>query len=309
MSKERGLFGLQGDFRSDQQIKRDLALKNDLPDKGPNKDLSYWIDKAHRRAKDINSDTSVEDILLHVELPPYTILCCVADYHFGHPKTDYKRIDQEVQAIKNTPNARVATLGDLVDGMFWGQTSQSEQSATLEEQFKFIDKYFQELGPKVLFAVSGEHDSKWASKTGIDPYCFMVGDVPYVRGVAEVEFTTGDQEYKGVFSHKLRGHSVYNNTHPQMRSSRETQGADLYVSGHNHEKGVAEQSVREFGKSRRVTFGALGAYKSGDEYAQRSGWVKQNPEQMYGIAIRMNPDEHKIEVDSDIIHALKRWGE
>jgi len=307
MKREGGLFYPDGKFKNSEDIKKDLAIKNDLPATKATKDLSYWLDKAHRRSADINQDTSVEDILLRFSLNPYTILCLVSDYHFGHPKTDYKRIDQELQAIKHTKRAKLITMGDLVDGIYWGGSSQSEQSATLEEQFKFVEKMFGEMGDKILLTTSGEHDSKWASKTGIDPYCFLKEGTPYVRGVAEAEITTGDQQYKLVFAHKLRGHSLYNNTHPQMRASRETQGADGYFSGHNHNKAIAEQPVREFGKSRRITFGALGAYKQSDEYAQRSGWVKQNPEQMYGIAIRMSPTEHLVEVDYDIIHALRRW--
>jgi hypothetical protein len=308
MPKEFGLFGVGGVFKNDQEIKRDLAKRNELPECGmPQKDLDHWISKAKRRAEDINEDTSVLDTLLNIGLKPNTILCLISDIHFGHPKVDYGRVRQEVQVIKNSPNTRVAFMGDLVDGMFWGATAQSEQSATLEEQFKFIKLLFDELGPKVLFTCSGEHDSKWASKTGIDPYCFMAPNIPYVRGVAEVKFKVGEQEYNGVFSHKLRGSSIYNASHPEMRASRETQGADLYVGGHTHNKGLAQQPVRRFGGSSLVSFISLGPYKSGDEYSQRSGWVKQNPDQLYGCAVMMDSKEHRIDIEPDIIKAHRRW--
>lgn len=307
---EKGLFRGRGEssFEPDSKIKSRLAKANILPPSTSKRDINYWLDKASRRSKDMNADTMALNCLVEVELPIGTIINYIGDLHVGHPNTQYDRIKREIEVIKHTKNSRVALMGDLVDGMWWGGTAQSEQSATLEEQFQFLNMLFQELGPKVIFAVSGEHDSKWASKTGLDPYCFFPEDTPYVRGVAEVNINTGNQTYHTINAHKLRGHSIYNNTHPQMRASREIQGADGYFSFHNHNKALATQPVRRLNGTEMVAFGAGGAYKTDDEYSQRSGWIRQDVNQMFGFSVLYGGKNNSIDMEADIIRAHKRWG-
>ena len=317
MSLEKGLFRGkdESDFSTDKEIKRRLISEGQFPeihskDYQKRQDVSYWTQRADRRSNDLNEATGVLDVLLEVELPPWAIIALMGDLHFGHPKTDYKRIEQEVLAIKETKRASVILGGDLVDGIFWGGNSQSEQSANLEEQYRFLNSLVTELKGRVIVAVSGEHDSKWASKTGIDPYILMteLANIPYVRGVAEVSINTGSQRYDLVTAHKLRGHSMYNNVHPEMRAGKELQGADIYSGHHTHTKGYSQQSIRSFGDSKVVTYISNGPYKNTDDYSDRSGFSKQRTSQLFGHLIQLNPDRKDVRVDGDIIEGLRRWG-
>jgi len=153
-------------------------------------------------------------------------------------------------------------------------------------------------------------NSKWAAKTGADPYTDFtdITGAPYKRGLLEFTMKAGDQEYSGLVAHRLRGNSIYNNLHPPMRASREIQGHDFYLSAHTHRKGIGIQPVREKGGARSVVFGVSGTYKETDEYTQRSGWIEQKTKQLYGFALRFAPDVKKIEIDEDIISANAKWG-
>jgi hypothetical protein len=164
---------------------------------------------------------------------------------------------------------------------------------------------FKMMKGRIIGAVSGEHDSKWSSRTGADPYADL--DAPYKRGILEIDLTAGGENYSGIVAHKLRGSSIYNNTHPQMRAGREIQGHSFYFSGHTHRKGISVQPVREKGGARSVAYGSSGTYKETDDYAQRSGWISQKTKQLFGFAVRFSPDKQRIEMDEDIVEANKKW--
>jgi len=142
---------------------------------------------------------------------------------------------------------------------------------------------------------------------GIDPYSEFAGlKAYYIHGVGYLTFNVGEQSYKLIGAHKLPGFSMYNNVHPQMRASKEIQGADIYFSGHNHRKGHGEQGIKEFGgESRWVHAIALGAYKSTDEYARKKGFAQQTTKEMYGCAIKLYANEKRIEYFDDILLANK----
>ena len=315
--KEFGIFrsGNESSFQSDKEVRKKLILDGQFPeihqkDFSKRKSLSYWTQRAEQRSQDLNEATGVLDTLLQVELPPWAIIALMGDFHFGHPKTDHKRIEQEVLAIKDSKRGFVVLGGDLVDGMWWGGNSQSEQSANLEEQYRFLNSLFDELKGRVVVAVSGEHDSKWASKAGIDPYILMteVSNIPYVRGIAEVTINTGNQRYDLVTAHKLRGHSMYNNVHPEMRAGKELQGADIYSGHHTHTKGYSQQAIRSFGDSKVVSYISNGPYKNTDDYGERSGFTRQKTDQLFGHLIQLNPEQKDVKIDDDILSGIRRWG-
>lgn len=317
LPKQKGLYSADGSFRSDQTIKRDLALEGQLepvyqtPLVKP-QTLNQFIERAEQRKQAMKEASQLSENHVELSLPDTATINLMGDLHFGNPNTDNKRIQQEVEAIKNTPNSFVMMMGDLVDGIFWGGASQSEQNQTLSEQHGFIRSLFKELRGKVIAGVSGEHDSKWASKSGADPYDIMTGETgaPYIRGIAEIGVNIGDFLYKIVAAHKMRGHSMYNKNHPTFRMEKfNIQGGDVYVSAHNHQKQIAQETLRDFDGSREVTHVAIGPYKTGDEYGDRSGFPAQKKQEMFGAAIRLHKDEKKVDVEKDILNAVKRWAE
>lgn len=315
MSKE-GLFIPGEGFRSREDIRRKMADRGEIEGlsfESPiilPRDVNHYLTRASERAKTMNELSPRAGREVEVRLPRTSIVNIIGDLHFGHPKTDNDRIVREVETIRNSPDSYVILNGDLVDGLFWGGTSQSEQTANLDEQRGFLTSLFKAFKGRIIVATSGEHDSKWASRSGADPYFDFTErtGAPYVRGVAEVTLHVGQQDYKLVTQHKARGHSMYNKNHPTSRQARfSLQDADVYVSSHTHQKQIAQEAIRKFGRSDRVTHISAGAYRKEDDYGDRSGFVSQNPAEMYGCAIRLHSDRKLVDVSYDIIDAHRQW--
>lgn len=318
MAKEKGIFRGKDEssFQADGKIKRRLAIEGTVPDmahftpvKQPRKFEEYGA-MARERSKSAEEFSPRSENQVHVGFLKTIAVALLGDAHIGSKDTDYERLTREVDVITNTPEARVILVGDMVDGIHWGGAAQGENIMSIDEQHGFLRSLWDRLNGRVIVGVSGEHDSKWAQRTGIDPYSEFTErtGAPYVRGIAEVKADVGDQTYNIVVAHRLRGHSIYNETHPEMRAQREMPGADVYVAGHTHRKGVAQGPRREFGgTARETTFVSVGPYKRSDEYAQRQGYPNLDDTQMGGVALRLDGEEKKVDTGSNIITALKRW--
>jgi hypothetical protein len=265
---------------------------------------------AIQRSKEAREFSPQAQGKVKVTVPDDAKLNFIADVHAFHPTTNHERVLQEVETIMETPKSYIVLGGDLVEGQFWGGAGGTEQVGSLDEQRGFLRELFKRTKGRVIAAVSGEHDSKWAAKTGADPYSEFseLTNAPYKRGVLELEMKAGGQEYSGLIAHKMRGNSIYNNLHPVMRASREIQGHDFYLSAHTHRKGVGIQATRDKDGAKSVAFGVSGPYKEEDDYTQRSGWISQKTKQLFGLTMRFNPEEKRIEIDEDIISANRRWG-
>jgi len=154
-------------------------------------------------------------------------------------------------------------------------------------------------------------NSKWASKSGSDPYFDFTErtGAPYVRGVAEVEINVGNKQiYKGVTQHRARGHSMYNKNHPTFREARfELQGADFYISSHTHTKQISKETIREHGGARDILHISTGPYATGGEYSERSGYPRQDPKELFGASFRLHKDEKYIDSEYSILKAHEKW--
>lgn len=316
---ERGIYLPDGTFMSEGDIKRRLAHQETRAEflsripKSP--DLKRYLEIAKERANQANEMSSRNDGTISVGVVAEAIIAYMGDFHLGHPNVDHKRIEDEVNAVAGTKGAYVAMMGDMVDGVFFGGSAQGENTLNITEQHGLLKAIRKTLNGKVLFGVGGEHDQKWASKTGADPYANFSEETgaPAVRGIVEAEIKSGDDTWNVVAAHKMRGHSMYNKTHPDMRQSRfGIQGADVYVSAHTHQKGVAQEQIRDFGEdSHEVTHISIGPYKSGDEYSQREGFPKQTTDEQGGVATKLTKRDGKkhVETDPDIVSAIKKWTE
>jgi hypothetical protein len=310
---ERGIYFTDGSFESESQVKRKLALEGQPPPlfetSTTSPTLNDYLNASKKRAEQMRELSSVKEAT-KIHLPTTSTINIISDVHLGNPNTNVERFQQELNVILNTPNSYILFMGDLVDGIFWGGASGAEQSLNLNEQYGLLRNLFKETKGKVIAGVSAEHDSKWVSNTGGDPYEMMeeLTGAPYLRGVGEISLGVGDQEYKVVVAHKMRGHSMYNKNHPTYRQSRfDLQGADLYVSAHTHQKQISQESIRQFGGANIVTHISTGTYKEGDVYGDRIGLGRQKPEQMFGAAVRLHSDKKLIEANYDILEAARIW--
>lgn len=306
---EPGIHLPGGKFISKNEIARKNALNESVPrmvtDLPKEMEFNYWSKRFERR-QEVFKETEVQKNKVSISFDNDTIINFIGDAHIGAPDTDYKRLASEIDIICQTPNSYVMVVGDLIDGFFFNP-AQMEQIEQVPEQYKYIRsmlKYLSE-NKRLLVGWGGDHDG-WAKKMGMDPYATFSSEFGayYMQGVGYITLNVGEQEYKLVGAHRLPGFSMYNNTHPQMRLSRDVQGADIYMGAHTHMKGHNQQDVTFFGgESKMVHYISLGPYKQTDEYAKKKGFAVKTDEGMYGCAIKLSKDSHHIQYFSSILEA------
>ena len=309
-----GLYDADGNFRSDTEIRKDLALRGELPPtvETPlphSRDFQYWSSRFRDRQEQYAEAITRVD---HVEIQFHddTTLNFIGDLHVGSPDTDYDRIETEIETIVGTPNSYVIAMGDWVDGYFFNP-AQFEQMEQAPEQFEYMNSLLKHLSDndKLLLAFGGDHDL-WAKRSGADPYSRFseATGAFYMHGIGYMTAKVGDQEYRLTMAHRLQGHSMYNPVHPQTRAERfgSARGSDIIVGAHTHKKGYASHSVSSFGNdTQEVHYISIGPYKASDEYARKLGFTPKvkSTEDMFGSSVTLSHDRKLITYRSDILVA------
>ena len=302
----QGLFLPNDVFLSEKEIEMKQLIKGEaqmLTDMPLVRDFTYWGERFEKRQEQYKETDPRKDHVT-IKFTGDPIINFMGDLHIGGPDTDYRRINNEIEIISKTPNSYLMVMGDPVDGLFFnpGQFEQVEQAP---EQFKYINSIFTKLGKekKLLIGWAGDHD-KWASKSGCDPYeeFSQRYGAYYMHGVGYVTLLVGETEYKLIGAHRLPGSSIYNNSHPEMRLSKDIQGADIYVGCHTHRKGYVQQEIQQFGgDSLLVNFISLGPYKATDDYSRKIGYPSKTDNGMYGCAVKLYEKQKNIRYYSSIL--------
>jgi hypothetical protein len=283
MAQEQGLYTgpSEDDFKSDKQIKyENLTSPTLIREKVRGRKPSFyeWIDEFARR-RDLKDDVEgIQEVVdVKIETNEPIIIGLLGDIHTGGHEVDYELLAHDVAFIAKHPQAYVVGGGDLLDGFFFNP-AQDEQIGSYNQQRMFVRSMVEELGyEKFLLLECGDHDM-WASKMGATIYDEFRDEtgIPVVRGSTKTNIHLPEVTYKMVSAHQLPGHSMYNDTHPENRESKfGTQGADIYVGWHTHQKAIAEQVADLFEEEVRQLFISGGPYKYSDAYAKKKGWSKQ----------------------------------
>lgn len=305
---KEGLFTSPSEksFKSKREIEMDNLGKPEFITPLPSaKNFQYWSERLQERQEEYQ-EAKVGLNSVEIRLPETSSVCFMSDLHVGGADVNYKRIEQEILSILQTPNSYAVFLGDAVDGFFFNP-AQMEQIEQVPEQYEYIKAMFQAVGKekKVLAGISGDHDG-WSKKMGLSAYTQFneqTGGV-LLEGVCYLTIRVGDQEYKITAAHRLPGSSIYNKNHPQMRLARfgAAYGSDIIVSGHNHQKQISQSALSGFnGETQRVNYIALGAYKSTDDYAKKLGFSELQPEGMFGVSVQLSKDIKRVRVYDSIL--------
>lgn len=313
MKETEGLYygPTEKTFHSRSAILKAKAMTGDLPELvtplPKERDFHYWSARFRER-QDQYKETRNDTDHIVIKFPDKSILNFIGDVHTGSPDSNYDRLEQEVETIVNTPNSYAVIVGDLVDGFFFNPAQFNEIEQT-PEQYDYTYSLLKYLSSKkkLIAAWGGDHD-QWAFKMGLDPYGQFAEKFGayYMHGVGYITAQVGDNEYKLTGAHRMPGFSMYNNVHPQMRADRfgGAAGSDIIFSGHNHRKGHSEQAYKEFpGEARMVHYISLGPYKSTDDYAQKLGFAKLSPQEMYGCSVVLDRNTRQITYYNDILLA------
>ena len=311
-----GIVYPDGSFESADEVKRRLYLNSQFPDPALEtplplkKDFRYWNNRFRLRQREY---LETKEITQHavISFPERTLITFIGDLHVGSGEVDYKRIEQEIELIVNTPNSYVCLMGDVIDGFFFNP-AQMEEMEQVPEQVAYMQALVEYLAEhkKLLIGWGGDHDQTWQAQRGMNPYTELAdrAGAYYMHGVGYMTAKVGNQEYHLTGTHRTQGHSIYNNAHGAMRLGRDAEGSDIVVIGHNHRKGIVQQSVKEYGgENRVVTYIALGAYKSTDDYSKKLGFADNNTESMFGVSVVLEKDSKQVKPYYDIVEAHREF--
>ena len=97
-----------------------------------------------------------------------------ADEHIGDEQSDFKRLLQRIEYVKNTPNAYCILNGDLIDNAT--KTSIGDtytQVFSPMEQLKKAVEMFAPLKEKILCITHGNHENRSYKKEGLNISCLI----------------------------------------------------------------------------------------------------------------------------------------
>lgn len=300
-------------LRELQALDQNPCYETPLPE---NRDFTYWNERFLKRAEQ-KRETDEAVSFARIVLPNHPCLVTTEfDYHGGNEYTDHRAIGRHLQLVKETPFSYMGFGGDLADWYAnFAPIQAYNESEQFPEQAEWMWSIFRYLNDgnnpnKMLWANIGNHDDKWAKKTGLSPYHeFSRKFGAYLfKGLSRVEVQVGGISYRGLVTHALQGHSIYNPNHPQARATIENGVYDFIFSGHTHAKGIQQRAYRTADGGRRTVFGQGGTAKRTDYYIQDMGMGDKVPEEMFGNSFIFLPDQKYIVPfdDIDVAHKFFR---
>lgn len=310
-----GLYYPNGNFKSDSDIKRDLALETPppilkTPRKSITKGFDYWNDRA-REEQRLYMETEESSNYAEIELPDTSLVTFQADQHIGGAYVDHDRLRQEAEVIVNQNGSYIFLLGDLIDAFSFNPAQYSDIQQ-IQEQIEYAKAYVKFLADsgKLLGVWTGNHD-QWVKKAGFNPYRYILDgiDTYYFHGIGYVKIGIQGAEYRITGNHIFKGNSQFNNSHPQRRAMNESaRNSHIVVGGHWHTKGIQQQAFQVFGGESEVcTMIALGTYKATDEYIKTYGFNNRSSTDMYGVTVQLEAGKHQVVPYYDTLLAHEQY--
>lgn len=197
-----------------------------------------------------------------------------SDIHLGGPHTDYIRVDRDFNIVRDAPGFYGGFHGDLGDNWIIGALAGNarNQSLSILDEIRMGFDLLGRLGPKLLWAVPGNHDNWEYILTGRDSIAQALAGMKLLYDPHEIVFTlkVGDAEWLVKVRHKWRGFSSFNDSHAiEVGWERGNTPFDIGVGGHTHTGTWLRPFVRH--ETRRYAL-VTGAYKYDDGYARRMGF-------------------------------------
>jgi len=185
----------------------------------------------------------------------------IGDIHCGDKgftKESIKKLKEQIEWVKATPNARIFLNGDLLNvSTRISKTSPYDQNMDLAEQKEQIVSLFENVKEQILGAISGNHEQRLEDFCGDNPLrevCYRL-DVPYCGYTAIIDFRVGWRkdlkknliQYTGLFHHTTGGGATVGARMNRVEKLRLIcRNADLFCGAHNHMLGAIPLIAPEF---------------------------------------------------------------
>jgi hypothetical protein len=198
-------------------------------------------------------------------------LVWMGDPHIDDNYCDWDALKRDLSIIQSSPNIYGCNLGDLQNNWI-GRLSRlyGEQDTSHKTAWKLVEWLIDEMNPLIL--IGGNHDM-WTGAG--DPINWMT--MPHTINEAweariSINFPNG-KKCKIHTAHDMSGHSQWNNLHAQGKRAKMGGQADLYISGHKHNWGLAQIEQVELEKT--AWLARARGYKYYDTFAMVKGFEQQ----------------------------------
>jgi len=193
-------------------------------------------------------------------------LVFVGDPHIDNPGTDWPQLRHDAK-VCDQDGIHAINMGDLRDnwpGRMKGLYEKHEVSG--DQSWQLVEWFYAQSGFRWLVSIMGNHDL-WQNRKLLKECAKHYCPVTDWRARFQLVFKNGFK-FAVDAAHDHKGHSQYNTVHGNKKTALwDGQQADLYVSGHKHNYGYAD----EYANGRKMSFLRVAGYKRIDDYARTLG--------------------------------------
>jgi hypothetical protein len=199
-------------------------------------------------------------------------LLWLGDPHIDDNYCDWDSLRSHLSIIASHTHIYGCSVGDYQNnwvgrlGRLYGEQDTSHKTA-----WKLVEWLIGEMNPLVL--IGGNHDM-WSGAG--DPLKWISGGHTIREdweARVNLRFPNGRQ-CRIHAAHDMSGHSQWNSLHAQNKMARFKGHAELYISGHRHNWGLAQ--IEDVEKKSTAWLARCRGYKFHDTYAMVKGFDQQN---------------------------------
>lgn len=229
-----------------------------------------------------------------VDLRNKVYLLPIGDIHLGVENVDLVKLSGYINWAKQNL-AYIFLMGDLFDvATLTSKTSPFTQKYSLNEAIRIAKEIFEPMKDKIIGAITGNHELRLERKAGfnvMEGFCNLMG-IEYCGYSAVLRFRIGKFtrknrepspriEYIFYCHHSTGGGATIGGKLNRAEKLRYIfEGADAYIIGHNHAKGLGEINVGYLSKSgngkARINYKRICYVDSGSFYKYDNSYAEQH---------------------------------
>jgi len=223
---------------------------------------------------------------IHIKEAKNVELFAIGDAHYGSREFMEKEFKAIIKYVKETKNARVILMGDLIDTCLKNSPGAGpyDNNITPETQMEHMVEALMPIKKKIWCLLDGNHENRIHKTTSIDISKIMARylEVPYCADSTLIKARIGSQNYSIFATHGASGSTgLSGKLNTVMKYSAYIQ-ADIYMMGHVHE--LAHHSSEYFYidngdkmiKSAERHYLLTGHYLKYGGYAEQKGYKPGN---------------------------------
>lgn len=232
------------------------------------------------------------------EIPIFTIdhtdksklsLYPIGDIHKGAAQHLEELFRQWLRYLRDTEDVSCIFTGDGVNSAIPGSKSDPfEEKYPLQEAIDRLSVDLRIAQDKIDAMIAGNHEMRAYRLTSLDPMKILadkLGIEAYDQTSMLLRYLVGDQSYTIYLRHGTGNPSTIGGMTNQMKASRDTVFADVYITGHTHKQLAfpLDIFIPDFtGDTPRIVrqkqfFVSSGSFVGYERYAQERGWSPTHP--------------------------------